>query len=95
MVLTMLESHLKSPRSSSPIASSYVTVGGDCWILEPHRIFLEAKDETYVRTSEAWLLTRSKTLSWRSVDHMNSAAAMTRDIGIYVGLKMKALYTDD
>jgi hypothetical protein len=38
--LTTLESHLKSPRSSSDVASSYVIVGGEIWILEPHIIFL-------------------------------------------------------
>jgi hypothetical protein len=39
-IRTMLESHLKSPRSSGAMASSYVTEGGDLAIFDPQRIFL-------------------------------------------------------
>lgn len=47
---TTLESHLKTPRSSSAMTSSYVTVGGSCRILEPQRIFLLENVKQGVRT---------------------------------------------
>lgn len=40
---TTFDSHLKSPRPSCDMASSYVTEGGDLSILEPHRIFLQKR----------------------------------------------------
>ena len=44
--LSTFDNHLYSPRSSGPMASSYVTVGGDCKILDPHKILL---NETWVK----------------------------------------------
>jgi hypothetical protein len=38
-VRTTFSNHLYNPASPSSITCSYVTVGGDCWILAPQRTF--------------------------------------------------------